>query len=96
MEEVCPFCKNPLNEGATACGSCGAFESTKLHQGWPGVNAILTLVGLPLLLIGALLGMLLKSYIMVAILGVGVPFLVCNGLFRLLGYKKKSWFMRHR
>jgi hypothetical protein len=24
-EENCPFCRNPLNSGATACGHCGAF-----------------------------------------------------------------------
>ena len=26
---TCPYCKNPLNPGATACSACSARETTK-------------------------------------------------------------------
>jgi hypothetical protein len=32
---VCPYCKGPLNAGATACAGCGAFEAT----GWAELGA---------------------------------------------------------
>jgi hypothetical protein len=38
--ETCPFCRNSLPYGATACGYCGAFKSSPLAQA-PAITQLL-------------------------------------------------------
>ena len=43
----CPFCKNPLNEGATVCGHCRAYKGTKAF----GCGALAIMLGTIVLVI---------------------------------------------
>ena len=43
----CPFCMNPLNDGATVCGHCGAYERKRAPLGFvQGGSCALFLAGL--------------------------------------------------
>lgn len=32
MSEICPFCRNNVNPGASVCSHCGAFKSSPAAQ----------------------------------------------------------------
>jgi hypothetical protein len=50
MEEKCPFCVTPINEGASVCAACGAMK-TKEPPSWVialwALDLLLAIVAVP-------------------------------------------------
>jgi RNA polymerase subunit RPABC4/transcription elongation factor Spt4 len=102
QNELCPFCKTEIKNGAVVCSACGAYERT---VGWDDMDRFLFLLIIlgwmffgPLLLLSAFnhsgRDARLFSYIGAAVTFLG--FYVVRGIYRLFNKNgsKRVWRKR--
>jgi uncharacterized membrane protein len=83
----CPYCKTPLNAGATACTGCSAFETTEWAELGMWKNSLLGFC----FFVGPLLSVLffLLSWVLGLIVLIGSP--VSYFLIRSRKKRKMTW-----
>lgn len=93
MSRKCPFCKTEINEGATVCAGCGAYESTPAREGGAGTKLLL-LITVPCGLFVAL-ATAASMGLMGMIISVFFTYMAYKFVSIISGQTKTSWYRKH-